>query len=291
MTEQKLPQIDIQHMRQIIRPLDTLDDDFAISDDVSSLSYYTRPQRLEACVFALVLQGKVTFSMNLETFSVGENQLVVFLPQQIVQYHSQSPDFKALFIMLNQSFVETFLPNWQILPMYFHVLKHPFTSLSEQELKRLSDYHSLLWSHIKQTATPYRKEITQHLLQALYYEISSLFNLHHKESENSTRQEEILAQFLNIVGKNYKKERSVTFYANEMCVTPKYLSTVIKQVSGKTAGEWIADYVVFEAKALLKATGMSIQEIAYTLNFPNQSFFGKYFKEKVGMTPGQFRGK
>ena len=74
-----------------------------------------------------------------------------------------------------------------------------------------------------------------------------------------------------------------------MCITPKYLSSIVKDVSGKNAGEWITEYVILEAKVLLKSSKMDVQGIAYKLNFPNQSFFGKYFKQKTGMTPGQYR--
>ena len=91
------------------------------------------------------------------------------------------------------------------------------------------------------------------------------------------------------VADNYKKERSVSFYANKLCLTPKHLSGVVKEVSGKTAGEWIDRLVILEARAMLKTTEMSIQQIAEHLNFANQSFFGKYFKHYVGISPKEYR--
>ena len=79
------------------------------------------------------------------------------------------------------------------------------------------------------------------------------------------------------------------FYARQLCITPKYLTTLIKRISGLSVSEWIDNYVIIEAKTLLKYSTMSIQEIAYYLNFPNQSFFGKYFKNHTGMTPTAYR--
>ena len=94
---------------------------------------------------------------------------------------------------------------------------------------------------------------------------------------------------MRVVMENYKQERSVSFYADKLCVTAKYLSLVVKNVSGKSAGDWIDEYVILEAKALLKSSNMTIQEIADVLNFANQSFFGKYFKHHTGVSPKEYR--
>ena len=94
-----------------------------------------------------------------------------------------------------------------------------------------------------------------------------------------------------LLGEHYKEQRAVGFYARELCITPKYLTTVIKRVSGRSASEWIDSYVILEAKTLLKYSDMSIQEIAYYLNFPNQSFFGSYFKRNAGLSPSRYKAQ
>lgn len=290
MDNNTLPKINIDLLKSI-GEIDSLGEDFAISNDVSKISQFSYPQRLETAVFALSLQGQIHFSINLEDYTIGANQLVTLLPQQIVQYHEKSEDFRGLFIIMNDKLIEEVLPNWQIIPIFFYVMQHPCTVITEEERNRFEQYYTLIMSHLKNKERPYCKEIIHSLIRALYYEVSGIFSNHRTETDNTgTRQDELFAKFLKNVGEHFKKERSVTYYAEMMCVTPKYLSSVIKQVSNKTAGEWIADYVIFEAKTLLKTTGMSVQEVSYELNFPNQSFFGKYFKERTGMTPGQFRG-
>ena len=109
------------------------------------------------------------------------------------------------------------------------------------------------------------------------------------DSPIHNRAEEYFRQFTELLGEHYKHERSVGFYARQLCITPKYLTTLIKRISGKSVSEWIDNYVILEAKTLLKYSNMSVQEIAYYLNFPNQSFFGKYFKSHTGMTPSAYR--
>ena len=103
------------------------------------------------------------------------------------------------------------------------------------------------------------------------------------------RKEYIFERFYESLVQSYQSERSVKFYADQLCLTPKHLSGVVKEVSGKTVGEWIDELVILEAKALLNSSSMNIQEIADRLNFANQSFFGKYFKHYTGMSPKEYR--
>ena len=107
--------------------------------------------------------------------------------------------------------------------------------------------------------------------------------------KGSNRQDDIYAAFLDAVGNNYKKERELGFYANQLCITAKHLSYVVKEVSGRTALDIIEDYVITEVKALLLSTNMTIQQISDYLNFPSQSVFGKYFKRLTGMSPKAYR--
>ena len=102
---------------------------------------------------------------------------------------------------------------------------------------------------------------------------------------------EIFYNFVSAVEMHYRKERSVKFYADLLCLSPKYLSSVIYKVSQKLAGEWIDGYVILEAKTLLKSGKLTIQQISEQLNFPNQSFCGKFFKRCVGMSPKEYKNK
>ena len=104
-----------------------------------------------------------------------------------------------------------------------------------------------------------------------------------------TRKEEIRKQFVGLVMQHYTRERSISFYAEQLNITPQHLCTTIKQITGFTASDIIARMVILDAKAQLKSTELTIQEISYSLNFPNVSFFGKYFKRHVGMSPQAYR--
>ena len=99
----------------------------------------------------------------------------------------------------------------------------------------------------------------------------------------------IFEQFQRLVSENYSQQRQMAFYADKLCLSPKYLSKLVKEVSGKSGPDWIDSYVKLEAKHLLKYSHMPIKEIVYRLNFPNQTVFYKYFKAHTGMTPTDYR--
>ena len=130
------------------------------------------------------------------------------------------------------------------------------------------------------------------LLSTFFLELNQTFTdrKEHKAIKIS-RKEEILWKFLSLLREHYKESRSVAFYADKLYISPKHLSSVIKQLSNKTAHDLITYFVIMKAKQLLKTTTLSIQEISDELHFANQSFFGKFFKQNTGQSPSAYRGK
>jgi AraC-like DNA-binding protein len=160
--------------------------------------------------------------------------------------------------------------------------------LTEAEFKSMTDYYFMFKKTIEMENNPHRTDIIKHLLQAFFY--SSGYHLHKMTSpEKQSKQDLLMKRFLDLVKINFKRERGVEFYAGLLCLTPKYLSTVVKQNSEKSASEWINDFVILEAKAVLRSSNLTIQQISDELNFPSQSFFGKYFKRRVGVSPKEYR--
>jgi len=230
-------------------------------------------------------------NINLQEYEMKEGMLAVILPEQIVQQGERSTDFSGSFIAVSRDFMDMVIPTMQqLFPMFFMIKERPCMSISPEELQSFREYHSFLWSKVKLKDNPYRKEITQGLLMALFYEIYNIYQGHVvQERIPKSRKEDLFERFIRSITESYKNERSVSFYADKMFLTAKHLSTVVKEVSGKTAGEWIDSLVILEAKALLKSSELSIQEIADELHFANQSFFGKYFKHHTGLSPKEYR--
>ena len=249
------------------------------------------PTRLNAACLTVCVKGWCKLELNLQQCEMQEGMLGIILPDQIILQKERSDDFSGLFIAVSRDFMDMVIPTMQqLFPMFFMIKERPFVHITPEECQLFQEYHSFLWSKVKLKDNPFRKEITQGLLLALFYEIYNIYQGHAvQERVPKSRKEDLFERFIRAVSESYKEERSVSYYADKMFLTAKHLSTVVKEISGKTAGEWIDSLVILESKALLKSSELSIQEIADELHFANQSFFGKYFKHHTGMSPKEYR--
>jgi YesN/AraC family two-component response regulator len=126
----------------------------------------------------------------------------------------------------------------------------------------------------------------------MFYDMSGvIYRVEQQGNKTQSRADAFFSEFIQLLEKNFRKERRVSWYASQLSITPKYLSEVVKNASKRTPTEWIDDYVILEMRVLLKNSTKNIKELAEELNFPNQSFMGKYFKERVGVSPSTFRRK
>ena len=167
---------------------------------------------------------------------------------------------------------------------------HPVCHLNDTDSKTIIDYFNLIKAKTDEVTHVFRKDVVCSLLRAMVYDLSNtIYRIQNTGDRKHTRAESIFTQFIEMVEKNFRTERRVSWYAKALCITPKYLSETVKLVSQRTPNEWIDDYVTLEIRVLLKNTTHSIKEIADEMCFPNQSFLGKYFKEHVGMSPSQYR--
>lgn len=220
-------------------------------------------------------------------FEIKAPAISIVLPGQIIEHEYCSDDFEGIYILMSERFNESLnLPDR--FSNFLSVRNKPVIPLTDKQLDAMLTYCKMVQSVIKVTDNPNRMEIIRHLTIAFFYGLGYYF---HKlpDGTKETRSEVLMRNFLKQVQAFHKQERKVEFYADRLCLSPKYLSQTIKSYSGKTAGEWIDEYVVLEAKVLLRSTNMTIQQIGDELNFPSQSFFGKYFKRLTGMSPKAYR--
>ncbi len=269
---------------------DYLAANFVISDaNPEQLDLLKEPCRLNGGAFGLCLRGSCELSLNLNTYRIQPRDLIVVTPGAIVQIKEKSEDFRGFLIGFSFDFVRD-IDFQSLIPFYATIHDNPCLPLSDDNAFMLFDFFTFLGGKTR-SDNPYKKEITQHLMLALFYEISAIYQTKQPELavHNLSHHEDICKRLIELVLKHHRTERSVGFYAQELCLTPKYLSSLIKRISGKSVSEWIDHAVIMDAKTLLKSSTMTIQQIADQLNFPNPSFFGRYFKQHTGMTPCQYR--
>jgi len=269
----------------------SIDHDFILFNNAHILPAFKYPFKVDVTAAMICLRGSTKGYLNMKPTLTQAPCFNVILADQILQYEEISDDFEGLFIVLSKKFTDNLFSSAQDrMSLFLSVKNRPYLPLDDGELELMKTYYGMLHKIVCQKENPNRLEIVKHLTLAFFYLTGSQM---HKlpEKEKKSKQEVLLEDFLGFVQKHYKEERRVEFYADKLCLTPKYLSTVIRQTSGKTAGEWIDEYVVLEAKALLKSTKMTIQQISDELNFPSQSFFGKYFKRLAGVAPKEYKSE
>ncbi|MGM9804009.1 MAG: helix-turn-helix domain-containing protein [Muribaculaceae bacterium] len=214
--------------------------------------------------------------------------MVVHIPGQLIEQQYISPNFDAVFVSMTSAFVKSMgLPySFQLDRM---VRDNPVLSLMPGQFEAMTTYCKMAKALLC-AKHPYQRETLCHLTCAFFYGIGNyLYQL--SDNRTLTNKEDITRRFMNELKDNYKTERKVSFYANKLNITPGYLSTITKAVSGKSPTDLINEFVAKEACAQLKCTSRTIQQISFDLNFPSQSFFGKYFKRIVGCTPLAYRQK
>ena len=267
----------------------SIDNDFIMFDSIKILPTFKYPFKVDVTTAMICIRGEIKGNFNMKPYITKAPCFNIVLADQILQYEYISDDFEGLFIALSKRFTDSLFANVQErLPLAISVKETPYIPLSNEGLEIMKTYYGMLHKIVSQKDNPNRLDIVKHLTLAFFYHTGS--QMHKLPNDNNKSKQELLVErFLDYVEKHYKEERGVDFYANKLCLTPKYLSTVIRHTSGKTAAEWIDQYVALEAKALLKSTNMTIQQISDKLNFPSQSFFGKYFKRMVGLSPREYK--
>ena len=262
----------------------------------SQMQVFRFPCRIDAFIIGVGTEGETSVSFNLHEFRLKKDSMFIFTPKNILQVNSQQY-FKADVIAISPDFMRRInIDIKNMMPLFLKFVENPALTLTPEESRSMRGMIAQIERETRGPETHFTFDIVSGLIAATIYKVGDImyhYLAEHPEGQNNShnRAEEYFKQFTHLLGEHFREERSVGFYARQLCITPKYLTTLIKRISGQSVSEWIDNYVILEAKTLLKYSTMSIQEIAYYLNFPNQSFFGSYFKRNTGMSPSQYKAQ
>lgn len=248
------------------------------------------PHIVEGITFAICSKGSARIKINLQEYLITENTLISIIPGNIIEILYESEDISIEFLFFTFDFIADLKLTMDIdIPEKMGQM--PCLKITEDETQNLLEFHAFIVKQYKKTDHLYREKIAKSLLYTLICEVMQLYHdpKFVEPPRTKSRQEELINQFVELLFKHHKKERSATFYADRMFLTPKYLSKVIKDITNKPILQWIDEMVIMAAKALLKTSNMTILQISEELNFANASFFGSFFRKRVGMTPIQYR--
>lgn len=269
-------------------------DEIVLFDNFEKSNYYIGflqyPVKFQFNLSLFLFEGSLSICIGHEVYTLKPYDWINVMKDKVYQSVYISPDAKIGVCCMNDGFYDFNPEKAKAIELYNQFANSPIVSLSEDNAREyLNAFKNIkkylhLWEH------KCRSEIVRGYCNIMFLALcSEILKNNYLEKRRFTRKEAIYHDFLVNIEKYYKKERSVKFYADKMCLTPKYLSSVIHQVSGKHASEWIDSHTLLEIKALLKSTNMPVQQIAYELNFSTPAHFGKFFKRLTGTSPKRYR--
>lgn len=284
--------ISVKQLKKSGQEMNVLEDDVILSNNIEIKdNLFNTPCRLDAFMLVFCVNGEADIQINLHKYRMYPGILAFNIPDNIIQI-SNMKNLKIHPIIISSSFLKKMnIRMNDLMRLYVFAKKVPFVSLEYTELMTLEKYYFLLEDIILSRENQ-KEAVMEGLMQSLFCKLNSIVQRLQNTELKSTvkeRNEEIFECFMELLTQYHTTERSLNFYAAKMGITANYLSKLIKEYSGKTAVEWVDEYVILEAKSMIKHTQCTIQEIAYKLNFPSPSFFGKYFKRLTGTTPKQYK--
>jgi len=266
--------------------------DFFITDEKQLLSLSEYPYRSDGYIIGICTRGTAQVEVNLQIYEAKPDAMLLATPFHVLRIYNSSPDFLCRFIVFSKAFLTENNVNSHFLESfsYFKSASLPVIYPEHEDAKILLEIYVQLQQKLDRQDHPYRMEIARSILITMLYEVGFIYEKQHVMVKGKlNRKQELNMLFQELVFHHYKEHRNVQYYADALFVSSKHLTETIKDVTGRTAGEWIDDAVILEAKVLLRNQEISIANIAFAIHFPDQSSFGKYFKKQTGLSPSDYR--
>lgn len=285
----------------------SINDDFVLSiidgahdrgKEVSLMRGLCTPFRLDGYILLIVKKGRLKVDLNLYSYDLTDSSVLITVPGNLIKispaagYNLSELQMAAMFI--DKDFVSGIrLDFYNNSRQSVMMLNNPCVRMNEKQLDITDDYLRIIKKAITGCGSK-RKEIVCSMLTSLSYLAEDSWNDYAPVSTPQSvnvRLNRIFDRFIALVTEYHCSQRGVAFYSEKMNLTPKYLSMLVRQASGRSAPEWISDFVILEAKNMLKYSNKSIKEIVAYLNFPSQPVFYNFFKSRTGLTPSQYRNQ
>ena len=237
----------------------------------------------------ICLKGEGYVIINEHKYNLSPGTLCIAFPGTIIQGFKRGESFESYTLRIATNFLcDLNIPDAS--SIHLMMRENPCMVLDNEQLKGIIDICHMMQQKDSRAQHPFREHINAQMLQLLCLELAGIYAQHIPvKREPCSRQDMTFRRFLSLLTTDITLSREVQYYADKLGITPKYLTIITRQISGRSAANWITHSVIINAKALLSTTQLTVQQVSARLNFPNPSFFGQYFLRHTGMTPKEFR--
>lgn len=259
----------------------------------SNLAFFlNNHHRSESGVIMFCESGTAEMTVNLRRGEIVPNTIVLILPSTLLLLDNASDDFSMTYGAFSPDlFAEA---GFRLGPSFFRFLsENPFSLVNDKIAKGLYVWFEIMAYSYQDRENMFRKTIVKNRLQNILLEMYDKIQreVSSQPPTTSGRQTELFHKFISLVHDVCAEQREVSFYADKLCISTRYLSAIVRRITRHSAKELIDNIVMVEIKVLLQNTSLPIQEIAYKMHFPDQSYLGRYFKKHTGISPTAFRQK
>ncbi len=248
---------------------------------------------IQGVTIGVTVSGTTRLRINGKPYELRPNALFIFNENTVIEQVKASIRSSGYMLTYSRSYLNRIHVDTQdVISIYHGFMGEPCITVDPDEASYINDLSKLMRATLAGDATTANRDrVLAALFAAMFHYVMGIIPKHTfvGQADVSNRTDELFNRFVVLLREHCRTQRSVEFYAAQMGITPKYLSLILKKKSGRNASKLIDEAVVYEAKRLLKYSGLSIGEISDNLNFTSQSFFGKYFKQRVGVSPSRYK--
>ena len=249
-------------------------------------------QYISTMSLLVCIKGAAKVNIGLEANEMHNHDALFLKSGIICEMTDMSPDTQFFSVILDEAFYYPIFSHLDLSVLQRALMNQPICRLSDERMEECIVVYKQIKKHLLlHTDEPLNQDIIRGYLQVLLFNIYAVYLEKDQLADiKPTRQQELFNRFMELLQRDYRNHRHINHYASELCVTPSYLSKVVLAQSGHTASEHIDNFIIAEAKQLIRSRQYTILQVSEMLNFTCQSFFGRYFKKHTGLTPKEFQG-
>ena len=291
MQQHYITELDLQDVPQVYHNLKYNDGEIYFADNITSIPGLMKQFKVNFIAYVMVTEGRLTVDMNNVTYHLEKNCSLFVDRKMVIENVKHTENFSCVICALSTDMGFAFF-NKSLLQSIMHIMANPVIKMEQTEVDLMMKYYDLLVFKMDHQEMSLGRETVRDIIRCFAYDLLSNINRHLNQDNDDDmlrQSDRIYRRFMFLLADNTNVNRSVKSYADELCVSPKYLTSVCRKHSDYTASELIATAVISRIKQLLLYSDLSIKEVANEMGFINLSFFGKYVKKHLGLSPNHYR--